>query len=120
MTDTRFRGVFLTSNDPRAAAAFYRDVARLPLEAVGSEDAYTYWKLDDGRVQLAIHDAKAFADYAYPSVAESNTTHLYFQIEQQNEFLQHLATLGVKPESRDEVVVTVRDPDGRRVLFGTA
>ncbi len=28
-------------------------------------------------MQLAIHDAEAFADYAFPPAAGSNLTHLY-------------------------------------------
>ena len=30
-----FRGVFLTSRNPQASAAFYRDVAGLPLDEIG-------------------------------------------------------------------------------------
>jgi catechol 2,3-dioxygenase-like lactoylglutathione lyase family enzyme len=118
--ETTFRGVFLTSNDPEATARFYRDVAGLALEAVGSEESYVYWKMDDGRIQLATHDAKAFADHSYPPRPDSNLTHLYFHIDDQNRFLDRLRALGVTEEHRDDVVVTVRDPDGRRALFGTA
>jgi hypothetical protein len=56
------RGIFLTSTDPAATATFYKNVAGLALEEVGSESKYRYWKVDDGHVQLAIHDAAAFAD----------------------------------------------------------
>ena len=31
-----------------------------------------------------------------------------------------LEQLGIEPYSVDDVVVTVTDPDGRKVLFGTA
>jgi hypothetical protein len=34
--------------------------------------------------------------------------------------VSHLDALGIVPEHRNDVVVTVRDPDGRRVLFGAA
>jgi hypothetical protein len=34
--------------------------------------------------------------------------------------LERLATAGIMPHSVDEVVVTVADPDGRLVMFGTA
>ncbi len=71
-------------------------------------------------MQLAIHDAKAFAGYAYPAVSGSNLTHLYFKIEDQKAFLAHLDRLGVPLLSVDDVVVTVADPDGRKVMFGTA
>ena len=32
--DTKFRGIFLTSEKPEATAKFYEQVASLPLEAV--------------------------------------------------------------------------------------
>jgi catechol 2,3-dioxygenase-like lactoylglutathione lyase family enzyme len=115
----QFRGVFLTSQSPEATAAFYRDVAGIPLEAVGS-DAYTYWRLDRNGIQIAIHDAEAFAAYAHPPIADSNLTHLYFTIDDREAFLAQLDRLNLAPFSADEVVVTVVDPDGRRVLFGTA
>jgi hypothetical protein len=117
---TSFRGVFLTSENAEATASFYKQVALLPLEAVGKEGGYIYWRLDRNGMQLAIHDAKAFASYAYPPVPSSNLTHLYFKIEDQKAFIAHLAQLGVSPLSVDDVVVTVADPDGRKVMFGTA
>ena len=115
-----FRGVFLTSDQPGETARFYRDVANLPLEEVGEAGTYVYWRLDDGRVQLAIHEAKPFSDYTFPVVRESNTTHLYFHIVDQREFRDRLERLGIEPYAVDDVVVTVVDPDGRKVLFGTA
>ena len=51
------RGVFLTSEQPADTARFYREVAGLPMEQVGESGGYVYWRLDDGRMQLAIHDA---------------------------------------------------------------
>jgi hypothetical protein len=114
------RGVFLTSDQPERTARFYRDVAELPLEEVESSGDYVYWKLDDGRVQLAVHDAQRFADYAYPPLAASNLTHLYFRIPEQGAFLERLRALGLSPRAVDDVVVTVGDPDGRHVMFGTA
>jgi len=114
------RGVFLTSDEPARTARFYRDVAELPLDEIGSASGYVYWKFDDGRMQFAIHDAKAFADYAFPPSADSNLTHLYFHVPDQMQFLQHLRILDIVPHAVDDVVVTVVDPDGRKVLFGTA
>ena len=114
------RGVFLTSSEPARLARWYRDVARLTLEEMQASPTYTYWRADDGRMQLAIHEAAPFAAYASPPVRESNLTHLYFHIDDQVAFLAHLRALGITPESTDEVVVTIVDPDGRRVLFGTA
>ena len=95
-------------------------MALFPLEAIGEPGGYIYWRLDCNGMQLAVHDAKAFASYAYPSVASSNLTHLYFKIEDQQAFIAHLKRLGISPLSFDEVVVTVSDPDGRAVMFGTA
>lgn len=114
------RGIFLTSEDPSATAAFYRDVAGLDWEEVGTGSGYVYWKLDRDGVQLALHDAKLFANYTHPARRESNLTHLYFQIPDQKAFLEKLLVMNVPVDSQDEVVVTVVDPDGRRVMFGTA
>jgi hypothetical protein len=117
---TKFRGVFLTSENPEATARFYEQVASLPMEAVGKKGEYIYWRLDRDGMQLAIHDAKAFAPYTYPVQAGSNLTHLYFKIEDRQRFLAHLSSLGIKAWSVDDVVITIVDPDGRKVMFGTA
>jgi hypothetical protein len=117
---TRLRSVFLTSENPEAAACFYEQVAQLPMEKVGVEGEYVYWRLDRDGMQLAIHDAKTFADYAHPVLPNSSLTHLCFSIEDQVRFLAHLESLGLAPYAADQVVVTVVDPDGRKVLFGTA
>lgn len=114
------RGIFLTSDKPAQIARFYREVALLNLEQVGSDDQYHYWKLDSHGMQLAIHDARLFAPYTHPGCAESNVTHLYFKIENYAEFHQHLVDSGATVYSTDDVVITVIDPDGRKVLFGTA
>lgn len=71
-------------------------------------------------MQLAIHDAEAFAAYAHPPNPASNLTHLYFKIDDRTAFLAHLNGLGITPHAVDDVVVTVADPDGRKVMFGTA
>ena len=115
-----FRGIFLTSEHPAETARFYREVAGLDLETAGEGGAYVYWRVDRDGMQIAIHGAAAFADYSYPPVAASNLTHLYFKIGDQKAFLDHLAGQGIEPHAIDEVVVTVIDPDGRKVLFGTA
>ncbi|WP_425613945.1 VOC family protein [Anatilimnocola sp. NA78] len=117
---TTLRGIFLTSEKPERTAAFYRDVALLELEQVGSSATYLYWKVDRDGVQIAIHDAAKFASYTHPVQYGSNATHLYFKIEDQAPFLQHLDALGISPVACDDVVVTVDDPDGRKVMFGTA
>ncbi len=114
------RGIFLTSDQPARTARFYRDVAGMALEEINHEGGYVYWKLDDGRLQIAIHDAKAYADYTFPPERGSNLTHLYFQIPDQGGFIERLAELDLTPHALDEVVVTVVDPDGRKVMFGTA
>jgi hypothetical protein len=114
------RGIFLTSDQPERTATFYRDVAMLELEQVGDPKSYVYWKLDKNGMQLAIHDAQKFAEYTFPARADSNVTHLYFKIESQVDFLAHLKKLGVSPHATDDVVVTVVDPDGRKVMFGVA
>jgi predicted enzyme related to lactoylglutathione lyase len=115
-----FRGIFLTSDTPEATAQFYERVASLPLDAVGSPGEYRYWRLDRGGMQIAIHEAGAFAAYSYPPLVGSNLTHLYFRIADREAFLAHLRQIDVEPAFVDDVVVTVTDPDGRHVLFGTA
>jgi hypothetical protein len=117
---TRLRGLFLTSEHPDLTARFYRDIAGLSLEQVSTADGYIYWKLNDPNLQLAIHAAKGFADYTYPAVRASNLTHLYFQIPDRAAFLALLKHSNLEPCCMDDLVVTVIDPDGRRVLFGTA
>lgn len=117
---TTFRGIFLTSASPAETADFYRRVAGLPLEQVGTADSYTYWRLDRDGVQLAIHAAHAFAAYTHPPLSGSNLTHLYFKIDDRSAFLEKLKELAIEPFALDDVVVTVEDPDGRKVMFGTA
>lgn len=114
------RGIFLTSETPEQTAKFYEDVASLELERVGSAGGYVYWKYDKGGLQLAIHDARQFAKYTHPAHPDSNLTHLYFKIDNQESFLEHLKSLGIMPYAADDVVITVTDPDGRKVMFGTA
>lgn len=117
---TTLRGIFLTSESPERTAKFYREVAGLELEQIGTGTGYSYWRIDRGGLQLAIHGAREFSGYTFPANADSNLSHLYFQIVDQVAFLGHLRKLGLKPFAVDDVVVTVQDPDGRKVLFGTA
>ena len=42
----RLRSVFLTAENPEAAARFYEQVAELPMEKVGVEGGHVYWRLD--------------------------------------------------------------------------
>jgi len=55
------RGVFLTSDDPARTAQFYEQVAQLPIERIGEEGGYQYWKMDHDGMQLAIHVSDAFS-----------------------------------------------------------
>jgi hypothetical protein len=118
--DITLRGIFLTSEQPQVTARFYEQVALLELETIGTPEHYVYWRCDRDGMQLAIHDAEAFAAYAHPALAGSNLIHLYFRIDNHEAFLAHLATLQIEPVDIDPTAVTVRDPDGRMVLFGTA
>lgn len=117
---TTFRGIFLTSANPSETADFYRRVAGLALEQIGSPGGYIYWRIDRDGVQLAIHDAAAFASYTHPPLAGSNLTHLYFKIDDREGFVARLKELAIEPFAIDDVVVTVEDPDGRKIMFGTA
>lgn len=114
------RGIFLTSENPAETAKFYREVAGLDLEQVGAAPGYVYWRVDRNGFQLAIHGAKLFAAYTHPPQAQSNLTHLYFKIESQSAFLSQLTSQGIDPFATDDVVITIIDPDGRKVMFGTA
>lgn len=118
MAGSIFRGVFLTSDNPSATAKFYAEIAGVKFEEVSSSN-YTYWKYNEGDMQIAIHDAKSFADYAHPANSESNLTHLYFKLENKDDFLRHLEIFNLSPHIVDEFNVIVLDPDGRKVLFGT-
>ena len=53
-------------------------------------------------------------------VEESNLTHLYFKIDDRNAFLERLQKSNRNPFLTDDIVITVLDPDGRKVMFGTA
>ena len=110
----------MTSQNPSDTARFYQEVAGLQVAACGNEGQYTYWKVETNGIQFAIHDAESFATYSHPSRPESNVTHLYFKIDDQPQFLAHLKAVGISPSEVDEVVVTIVDPDGRMVMFGTA
>ena len=112
-------GIFLTSENPEAVARFYREVACLPIEEIRHE-SYVYWKADQNGLHIAIHDAGKFSNYTYPANTQSNLTHLYFKIANSEEFLSHLEKMNIKPYCQDEVVITVLDPDGRKVMFGIA
>lgn len=116
---SQFRGVFLTCKDAEATADFYRDVAGVSLVTSGS-DEYTYWTLDVDGIQIALHEASAFAEINLPTDPESELTHLYFRIPDLEEFLSHVKSVGAALIDVDDVVATVEDPDGRKVMFGTA
>ncbi|MGC3956374.1 MAG: hypothetical protein QM804_19400 [Propionicimonas sp.] len=105
--------MFLTSTDPAAAARFYREVAGLPLEEVG-EGGYTYWRLDRDGMQLAIHDAQAFAGYAYPPEPGFQPHPPVLHDRGPQRFRHPPGRSGIEPSATDDVVVTVVDPDGRR------
>ena len=47
-------------------------------------------------------------------------THLYFNIERQEPFMNRLNGMSIEPYTADDVVVTAVDPDGRKVILGTA
>nr|WP_245432458.1 VOC family protein [Mesorhizobium loti] len=110
----------MTSASPAETADFYRRVAGLPLEQVGAAGGYIYWRIDRNGIQLAIHSAEAFANYTHPPLLGSNLTHLYFKIDDREAFLARLKEFAVEPFAIDDIVVTVEDPDGRKVMFGTA
>ncbi|PCC48220.1 hypothetical protein CIK64_00510 [Brevibacterium aurantiacum] len=52
--------MFLTCTDAEATAAFYRKIAGLPLTTEGDEE-YSYFVVEAGGVQLALHSAEAMA-----------------------------------------------------------
>lgn len=56
------RGIFLTSEAPAEVARFYRDVAGIGLEQVGADTGHSYWRIDLGEMQIALHGAAAFAE----------------------------------------------------------
>ena len=61
---------------------------------------------------------RKFAECAHPNSSDSNLTHIYFKIGNQKSFVEHFRRLAVAPYATDDVVVTLTDPDGRKVMFG--
>jgi hypothetical protein len=111
---------FLNGRRPGSNCTVLCRGCALKLEQVGEDGGYRYWKLDDGDFQIAIHDAKSFSAYTYPAFNESNVTHLYFNIESQAAFINRLNGMSIEPYTANDVVITVVDPDGRKVTFATA
>lgn len=117
-------GTLLTSRNPNRTAKFYLNIAGLKLQKIRHGDTPEHWEGHSQGIHFAIHNAKFFAKYTYPAVTKSNLTHLYFSIsdvKQFNERLRkHKLRLFCPPESvAGETVMTVQDPDGRKVMFGT-
>jgi hypothetical protein len=75
-----------------------------------------HWACSTNGAHFAIHDAKDFSEHTHPANLKSNVSHLFFTIEDMNEFLSHIKNLGIELMWPIEDVgpmkmATVRDPD---------
>lgn len=115
------KSIVLTSSNPDALAAFYRDVLGLPLEQERHKGTDVHWACQDGPLHWAIHPRDGF--WLPANEAPENSTLLSFTIESLDAFLAHLQERGVEVVARRNIgpmkSVTIRDPDGRLVSCGT-
>jgi catechol 2,3-dioxygenase-like lactoylglutathione lyase family enzyme len=108
-------GVFFKSKDPKALAAWYRDVLGLNVEAWGG----AILKYDaPGHPPLVVWNAFAQgSDYFAPSTRDFM---LNYAVDDLDAFLARLAGKGVKPLKRDDTdpngkFAWIVDPDGTKI-----
>ncbi|HEY4125426.1 MAG TPA: VOC family protein [Rhizomicrobium sp.] len=108
-------GFFMKSKDPKALAAWYRDVLGLPIESWGGA-LLRYDAPDHPHVMVwnAFSDA---TDYMAPSTREFM---LNFAVDDMDAFVAKLEAKGVKILKRDDSDPTgkfawIMDPDGTKI-----
>jgi catechol 2,3-dioxygenase-like lactoylglutathione lyase family enzyme len=107
-------GVFLKSKDPKALAAWYRDVLGIAIEPWGG----ALLKYDaPGHPPVVVWNAfPAGADYMAPSTREFM---IDFAVDDLDAFLARLKTKGVTPLKRDDSAegkfAWILDPDGTKI-----
>ena len=114
---TGLGGVFMKSKDPKALAAWYRDVLGMPIESWGgamlSYDA-------PGHPHVLVWNAFSDkTDYFAPSTREFM---LNFAVDDMDAFIAKLEAKGVKILKRDDSDPTgkfawIVDPDGTKIEF---
>lgn len=114
--------ILLTSANPSVTARWYEKTLGIEFQKEAHEGP-THWACETGGMHFAIHNAKSFAKYCHP-IRKANATHLFFTISEIDRFLSKVKKMKLKPALPIEEVgrskmVTLRDPDGRMVIFGT-
>lgn len=100
---TGIGGIFFKAKDPKALAAWYRDVLGMPLESWGGA---TLKPDTPGHPPVLVWNAfPAGTDYFAPSPREYM---INYAVDDLDAFLARIAEKGVKPLKRDD-----SDPSGR-------
>jgi predicted enzyme related to lactoylglutathione lyase len=108
-------GVFVKSHDPKALAAWYRDVLGLPIQPWGGAMLPTD---APGRPHVVVWNAfKATTDYMEPSTREFM---INFAVDDLDAFIARLTAKGVTILKRDDSDPSGRfawivDPDGTKI-----
>jgi catechol 2,3-dioxygenase-like lactoylglutathione lyase family enzyme len=100
---TGIGGIFFRSKDPKALAAWYRDVLGVPVAAWGG--APLAYDAPGHPPAIIWSPFPEKTDYMSPSTREFM---LNFAVDDLDAFLARIAEKGVKPLSRDD-----KDPNGR-------
>lgn len=114
--------VLLLSEDPRRAAAFYRDVLGLPLVAEEHDGRHPHYACATGSVYFTIQYASDIAGSAPAHGPDS--LQLCFTVPDMDAFLGHLREREITPRHAPQafehtVFVTLSDPDGRTLRIMT-
>jgi predicted enzyme related to lactoylglutathione lyase len=112
---TGLGGVFIKSNNPRALAAWYRDVLGIKLETWGG--AILRYDAPGHPSEMVWTAFPAASNYFAPSTKD---VMLNFAVDDLNAFLEKLQAKGIKVLKRDDTDPTGRfawimDPDGTKI-----
>jgi len=112
---TGIGGIFFKAKDPKALAAWYKDVLGLPLESWGG----AMLKSDTpGHPPMLVWNAfPASTDYFAPSTANFM---INYAVDDLDAFLARLAAKGLKPLKRDDSdpsgkFAWIVDPEGNKI-----
>ena len=115
------KSIVLTSDDPDATAAFYREVLFLPLESEQHRGTERHWACQFGSLHFAIHARRGF--WLETAGGEQQGTIVSFTVDDLEAFLEHLRARNVEVMAQQRIgpmrFVALRDPDGRHVCCGT-
>jgi catechol 2,3-dioxygenase-like lactoylglutathione lyase family enzyme len=111
---TGLGGVFIKSKDPKALAAWYRDVLGMPIESWGG--ALLRYDAPGHPDVMTWNAFSEKTDYMAPSTREFM---LDFAVDDLDAFLTKLAAKGVTPLKREDSAegsfAWVMDPDGTKI-----